>query len=137
MKLIQMGKDLTKNAFLNPFPAMGSFWIQRITGIILALYIIPHVLIISSAKVHSSAIFTKLIGAMDNPVVWILELAMILGLAFHMLNGLRIILVDFFPFSRKQQQMLWIASLGTFVIIVVSTVLYLPKFVYFFAGHAL
>jgi succinate dehydrogenase / fumarate reductase cytochrome b subunit len=137
MKWIQLGKELIKNGMLNPFPGMGSFWIQRVTGIILALYIFPHVLIISSAKVHSAPVFTKLIGAMDSPVVWVLELVMVLGIAFHMLNGLRIIFVDFFPLSRKQLQMLWLASLGTFVIIVVSTVLYLPKFIYFFAGHAM
>ena len=137
MKLVQLGKDLFKNGILNLYPGMGSFWIQRITGIILALYIIPHVLIISSAAVHGGAMFSKLIAVMDSPIVWVLELGMILGVAFHMLNGLRIILVDFFPLSRKQQQLLWLASIGCFIIITISTVLYLPKFIYFIAGHAL
>jgi succinate dehydrogenase / fumarate reductase cytochrome b subunit len=137
MKLIQITIDLVKNAFLNQFPGMGSFWIQRITGVILAIYLIPHILIVSTAKLHSGALFTKVIGAMDSPFIWVLELLMILGLAFHMLNGLRIVLVDFFPLSRKHQQMLWVASLGCFVIIGISVILYLPKFVDYFAGHAL
>jgi succinate dehydrogenase / fumarate reductase, cytochrome b subunit len=137
MKVVQVIPDLLKNAFLNKFPGMGSFWIQRVTGVILALYLIPHILIISTAKLHSGAMFTTVIGWMDSPIVWVLELFMILGLAFHMLNGLRIILVDFFPLSRKHQQMLWVASLGCFAILGISIILYLPKFINFFASHAL
>ncbi|MFB3896606.1 MAG: succinate dehydrogenase, hydrophobic membrane anchor protein [bacterium] len=136
MKVVEVIPSLLKNAFLNKFPGMGSFWIQRVTGVILALYLIPHIIIISTAKLFSGATFSQVIGWMHSPIVWILELSMILGLAFHMLNGLRIILVDFFSLSRKQQQMLWAASLGCFAIVGISIVLYLPKFINFFADHA-
>lgn len=135
--MIRFIKELFTNAFLNPYGGMGSFWVQRVTGILLALYIFPHVLIVSAAALHSGPMFTKVIAAMDIPLTWVLELAMILGLAFHMLNGLRIILVDFFPLSRKQVQLLWLASLGCFVIIGFSVIVYFPKFMHFFAGHTM
>ncbi|MCX7919769.1 MAG: succinate dehydrogenase, cytochrome b556 subunit [bacterium] len=133
--MIRLIKELIKDSFLNPNMGMGSFWIQRITGVLLALYIFPHILIISTAAIYGGNAFTKLINALNNPIVWVLELAMILGVAFHLLNGLRIILVDFFPLSRKQQQMLWLVSIGCFVIFVFSIVTYFPKFVLYAGGY--
>ncbi|MDI6782521.1 MAG: succinate dehydrogenase, hydrophobic membrane anchor protein [bacterium] len=135
--MFRLIKNLTKDTLLNPHTGMGSFWLQRITGVLLALYIFPHIVIISTAALYGGPMFTKLIGAMNTPVVWVFELAMIFGVAFHLLNGLRIILVDFFPLSRKQQQLLWLVSVGCLVIIAFSIVAYAPKFIHFLEGHTL
>jgi len=56
-----------------------------------------------------------------------LELLIILGVAFHMFNGMRIIIVDFFSATRSRKSLFWIASALTAITMVYSLWIYVPK----------
>ncbi|OGL48271.1 MAG: succinate dehydrogenase, cytochrome b556 subunit, partial [Candidatus Schekmanbacteria bacterium RBG_13_48_7] len=90
--------------FLNFNTGMISFAVQRITGIALAAYLVLHVLTISAYRNGQEAFDTS-VGKFDNTIGHFLEYFLLLAVLLHLLNGIRITLVDFFNLSRFQERM--------------------------------
>lgn len=112
---------------LNKHWGQVSFGLQRLTGILLAIYLIPHILLNSSALLFGSKAYTEMTGAVQGPAFHFLELAIILGVAFHMFNGVRLILADFFRMTRRQKVLFnWVMAL-TAAVMVYSLWIYIPK----------
>ncbi len=112
---------------LNKHWGQVSFGLQRLTGILLAIYLIPHILLNSSALVFGPKAYTEMTGAVQGPVFHFLELAIILGVAFHLFNGVRLILADFFRMTRGHKKLFyWVMAL-TAGVMVYSLWVYLPK----------
>ncbi len=112
---------------LNKHWGQVSFGLQRLTGILLAIYLIPHILLNSSALVFGPRAYTEMTGSVQGPVFHFLELAIILGVAFHLFNGVRLILADFFRMTRGHKKLFyWVMAL-TAGVMVYSLWVYLPK----------
>jgi succinate dehydrogenase / fumarate reductase cytochrome b subunit len=112
---------------LNKHWGQVSFGLHRITGVLLAIYLIPHILLNSSALVFGPKAYTEITGSVQGPAFHFLELAIILGVAFHLFNGVRLILVDFFRMTRSQKKLFnWVMAL-TAAAMIYSLWVYLPK----------
>ncbi len=98
-----------------------AFWIHRITGIGLAFYLVVHFIVLSSA-IAGPETFDERMALVQSPFFAVLELVLIAGILIHMLNGLRITVVDFFGRTRLHKTLFWIA-LGLFVILFIGAVL--------------
>lgn len=83
-----------------------AFILHRISGVVIALYGITHVLVISTALRGEDG-FNRLMEAFQKPWVLALEMALIAAILFHMLNGLRIVLFDLGVGIRRQKQLFW------------------------------
>lgn len=114
-----------RDFLLNRHEGQPAFGLQRLTGILLAIYLIPHVylngfvLMFGPEKYDAST-------EMAQKLHW-LELLIILGVAFHMFNGIRIIAVDFFAATRSRKALFWIAGALTVVVMMYSISIYMPK----------
>jgi succinate dehydrogenase / fumarate reductase cytochrome b subunit len=119
-----------RDTFLNWHLGQGSFDIQRLTGLILTGYLVMHIGIISTGLAiwGGAETFNGVMEAMHNRVILVMEILLILCVVFHMLNGLRITVVDFFSLSKLQNKMLWWTGVATILLMLYVIWGVLPRF---------
>ncbi|TCJ94502.1 succinate dehydrogenase, cytochrome b556 subunit [Nocardia alba] len=89
-------------------PGMWSWALHRITGVTLFFFLFAHVLDTALVRVNPDT-YDHAIELYKNPVVALMEMGLVVAVLFHALNGVRVILVDFWSQGpRFQKQMLWI-----------------------------
>lgn len=113
-------------AKLNPNIGMFSYILHRITGIALAVYLIMHTWVLSSAQ-HSPEQFTERLGSVQTPLFHFLELFLIAAVFLHMFNGIRIIIADFFSMTRRHKMIQWVMVVLFIAVMVWGVVAVLPK----------
>lgn len=87
---------------------MWSWVLHRITGVSLYFFLLVHVLDTALIRVSPEA-YDAVIGTYKNPIMGIGEVGLVGAVVFHALNGLRVILVDYWSKGAKyQRQMFWI-----------------------------
>jgi succinate dehydrogenase / fumarate reductase cytochrome b subunit len=97
---------------------MWSWVAHRVTGVLIFFFLFAHVMDTALVRVSPEA-YNQVIGTYKNRVVGLGEAGLVAAVIFHALNGVRIILVDFWSEGpRYQRQMLW-AVVGLFVVLFV------------------
>ncbi|MFO7192990.1 MULTISPECIES: succinate dehydrogenase, cytochrome b556 subunit [Thermocrispum] len=88
-------------------PGMWSWVLHRITGVLTFFFLFVHVLDTALVRVSPST-YDEVISSYKTPLVNLLEVGLVGAVLFHALNGLRVMLVDFWSKGpRYQRQMLW------------------------------
>lgn len=86
---------------------MWSWVAHRITGVLVFFFLFVHVLDTALVRVSPEA-YNSVIETYKTPLVNLMEVGLVGAVLFHALNGIRIILVDFWPRgARHQKGMLW------------------------------
>lgn len=99
--------NLINETRLNPNIGTWSYVFHRITGIGLAVYLVMHTWVLSSARSGPEA-FTDRLASVQSPLFHFLELFLSVAVFYHMLNGIRITVADFFSWTRIHKPMFWI-----------------------------
>lgn len=87
---------------------MWSWVAHRITGVVLFLFLLVHILDTALVRISPEA-YNAVIGTYKTPIMGLGELGLVIAIVFHAFNGIRIILVDFWKKGPKYQRiMLWI-----------------------------
>ncbi|MBC8042231.1 MAG: succinate dehydrogenase, cytochrome b556 subunit [Rhizobacter sp.] len=94
---------------------MLAWMLHRITGIGMMLYLTIHV--IGLRALYDPVLFDALMSSYRNPLFKIGEISLLGAVAYHSINGFRVVMVDFLGWSPKQKRMFY-ASLALAVIIV-------------------
>lgn len=83
-------------------------WVgHRVTGVVIFLFLLVHVLDTSLVRMSPGA-YDAVIGTYQNPLMALGETALVAAIVFHAFNGLRLILVDFWKRGPKyHRQILW------------------------------
>lgn len=84
-----------------------AFLLHRISGIIIALYGIAHVLVMS-ASLRGEESFNRLMEAFHKPWVIALEQLLIIVVLYHICNGLRVSLFDLGVATGFHRELFWI-----------------------------
>jgi succinate dehydrogenase / fumarate reductase, cytochrome b subunit len=84
---------------------MLGFWIQRLTGVCLLIYLFIHVR--SIHLLRDPASFDAALDMFRNPLFKMMEIVLLLGVILHALNGIRITLLDLGVGVTKQRQLFW------------------------------
>ncbi len=94
----------------------GSFaWIlHRLTGLALTLYLLMHILVIST--LDNPEWFDVTMEAVSSPLFKILEIGLLGCILFHAVNGIRLLIIDFGDGARYQKSLFWVF----FVVIVIT-----------------
>lgn len=113
-----MGKniDWIKDAWINKHLGQWTFYLNRITGVVIALYLIPHLFVNSVALLGGPEAYSNVLKAMETPLLRIFEVLLVTAVAFHMFNGIRILLIDYFKLSRQQTVLVVFVFLLTIMI---------------------
>lgn len=103
---------------------MWSWVAHRITGVLIFFFLFAHVLDTALVRVSPNT-YDKVLDLYKNPLINVMEVALVGGVLFHALNGLRITLVDFWAKgTRHQRAMLWI-ELTVFVVLMVPAAFFM------------
>jgi succinate dehydrogenase cytochrome b subunit len=85
---------------------MWAWLLFRISGVILVFYLGAHIIVTSMGRFDK---FDGLMEFFDKPVMVILDLALVVAILYHALNGVRIILMDFGIGIHRHKIMFWTA----------------------------
>ena len=89
---------------------MWAWLLFRISGLILVFYLGAHIIIISTGQFGSDGeTFNSLMKFFDHPVAVVLDLALVVAVLYHALNGIRIILMDFGVGIKRHKIVFWSA----------------------------
>lgn len=129
MKFFKALGDAVRETRLNPNTGTWAYYLHRITGIGLAIYLFLHIVELSSAQ-KGPAAFDARISSLSTPFFHILEVGLIAFVFYHMLNGLRVTVADFLGLTREHRIFFWAGMLLLFVIVVYTLVLFLPRIIH-------
>lgn len=88
-------------------PGMWSWVAHRITGVLTFFFLFAHVLDTALVRVSPEA-YNEVIETYKTPLVNLIEVGLVGAVLYHALNGIRVMLVDFWAKGpRYQKQMLW------------------------------
>src|SRR5688572_6021616 len=100
---------------------MWSWVLHRITGVAIFFFLLVHILDTTLIRISPEA-YDAVIGTYKTPIMGLGEAALVAAIGLHALNGLRIILIDFWSKGAKYQRLM-------FWIVVVLWVLLLVAFI--------
>ncbi|MEV6428816.1 succinate dehydrogenase, cytochrome b556 subunit [Nocardia sp. NPDC051463] len=113
-------------------PGMWSWALHRITGVTIFFFLFVHVLDTALVRVSPDT-YNEAIEIYKNPIVALMEMGLVVCVLFHALNGVRVILVDFWSKGPKYQRlMLWIILAVWFLLAVPAIG---RQFFYLFTEH--
>jgi len=105
---------------------MIGFVLHRITGIALTIYLFLHIWTLS-AVTNGAEAFNHSLDKYDNLMGHIFEYLLLLAVAWHLFNGIRVTFVDFLRFTKQQKRMLaWVVVL-TIIVALISITIFIPE----------
>ena len=94
---------------------MWSWVLHRITGVAIFFFLLVHILDTALVRVSPEA-YNAVIGTYQTPIMGLGEVALVGAIVFHAFNGLRIILVDFWSWATRHQQVLFYVVIALWVV---------------------
>ncbi len=92
-------------------PAYWAFLLHRLSGVVLALFLPVHFLVLGTAV--EAAALDALLSWTEAPLVKLAESGLVVLLAVHLTGGLRLLALEFLPWSDRQKGLIALAiSLG-------------------------
>ncbi|OFJ54379.1 succinate dehydrogenase, cytochrome b556 subunit [Mycolicibacterium grossiae] len=99
---------------------MWSWVLHRISGATIFFFLFVHVLDTALVRVSPEA-FNTIMDTYKTPVIGLMEMGLVAAVLYHALNGIRIILIDFWKDGpRYQRQMLWVVA-GVFIVVLIAS----------------
>ena len=101
-------------------PGMWSWVLHRIAGATIFFFLFVHVLDTALVRVSPQA-YNAVVETYKTPIIGLMEIGLVAALLYHALNGVRVILIDFWwQGTRYQKQMLW-AVAGIWLLVFVPS----------------
>ena len=110
---------------------MWSWVLHRITGVAIYFFLLVHILDTSLVRLSPQA-YNAVIDQYKTPIMGLGEAALVAAIGFHALNGLRIILIDFWSVGTKHQRLMFWIVIGLWVVLMAG---FLPRqLIHIFGG---
>ena len=107
-------------------PGQWSWLLHRITGVAVILFLFAHV--VDTAVVGwGPEAYNRVISVYHNWVVQLLELGLVAAVLYHAINGVKIMLFDFWPASVRRMKPLALASSLLFVLAMIPITIIMGK----------
>ena len=91
-------------------PGMWSWVLHRITGATIFFFLFVHVVDTALVRVSPEA-YNQIVDTYKTPIVGLMEVGLVAAVLYHALNGIRVILIDFWQHGpRYQRLMLWVVA---------------------------
>jgi fumarate reductase subunit D len=94
-------------------PLWLAFWLHRVSGVVLALFLPVHFYVLALALKGASELDGFLQFA-EMPLVKVAEALLVLLLAVHLFGGLRLMALEFLPWSTGQKTLAAASLAGSF-----------------------
>jgi succinate dehydrogenase / fumarate reductase, cytochrome b subunit len=124
----RIGKQYLDEQSLNPYPGMRAYLWQRLTGIGITFYLFMHMIVIGSIARGPEA-FDRMLGRVTHPagILAPLEFLLILVIAFHALNGIRVITLEFGGLAKHHRVSVVAMMVAFGVLAALGALLFFPR----------
>jgi succinate dehydrogenase / fumarate reductase cytochrome b subunit len=95
-----------------------SFFLRRLTGVALVLYLFTHMWVIGSALGGPST-FDARLAMVQTPLFKVAEVALLAAVVYHAFDGLRLLLVNWFNITDYRKSLFY-AAFGIAAILTVA-----------------
>jgi succinate dehydrogenase cytochrome b subunit len=95
---------------------MVAWAFHRISGLAIWVFIVLHVFDIWLSGANPR-LYDELLSIYASPVGRVGEMLLGAALLYHALNGLRIVIMDFWPAMTRFHREMWLAAWGIFVVV--------------------
>ena len=103
-----------------------SWLMHRITGVAIILFLFSHV--IDTAVIGwGPEAYNRVVSVYENPLVRLLEYGLVAAVLYHAINGMKILLIDFFPSLAKNIRDLGFASFVIFLASMIPVTIIMGK----------
>jgi len=89
--------------------------VHRISGVCLALFLPLHFYVLGTA-LEGTAALDGFLRWTEQPLVKFAEFGLVLALAVHLFGGLRLLALEFLPWSARQKTWAALAVAGSFLV---------------------
>ena len=111
-------RPLRRRTLYRGDPGMWAWVLHRITGATIFFFLFVHVLDTALVRVSPQA-YNEVIETYKTPIVGLMEMGLVVAVVYHALNGIRVILIDFWQHGAKYQRlMLWIVVGATLAVLI-------------------
>lgn len=100
-------------------PGMWSWVLHRITGATVFFFLFVHVLDTALVRVSPQA-YNEVIETYKTPIVGLMEIGLVAAVLFHALNGIRVILIDFWQHGPRYQKQMLAVAVGIFLLVFIA-----------------
>ena len=90
-------------------PSYWAFLVHRVSGLLLALFLPLHFWALSTA-LHGAAALDGFLRFADRPLFKLAEWGLVILLALHMAGGVRLLLIEFRPWSGLRKDLIAAAA---------------------------
>jgi succinate dehydrogenase / fumarate reductase, cytochrome b subunit len=101
---------------------MWSWVAHRITGVMIFFFLFAHVIDTAMVRVSPEA-YNSAVQTYKNPVVGLMEVGLVAAVLYHGLNGIRVVLVDFWEKGPRYQRQMTYSVLGLWFVLMVPFVI--------------
>lgn len=85
-----------------------SFFLRRLTGVALVIYLFLHIWVIGSATLGAEA-FNERLNFFQQPLFKLAEIALLAAVVYHAFDGIRLIVVHYFNVTEYRKSMFYAA----------------------------
>ncbi|WP_019971467.1 succinate dehydrogenase, cytochrome b556 subunit [Mycobacterium sp. 141] len=100
-------------------PGMWSWVLHRITGATIFFFLFVHVLDTALVRVSPEA-YNAVIETYKTPIVGLMEMGLVAAVLFHALNGIRVILIDFWQYGPRYQRHMLAVAVSVFAVALIA-----------------
>lgn len=97
---------------------MWAFALHRITGATIFFFLFVHVLDTAMVRVSPQA-YTEVIATYKTPIVSLMELGLVAAVLYHGLNGIRVMLIDFWWQGCRYQRVMTVIVAALWLLVMV------------------
>jgi succinate dehydrogenase cytochrome b subunit len=107
-------------------PGQWSWLLHRITGLAVILFLFAHV--VDTAVVGwGPEAYNRVVSVYHNWVVKLLELGLVAAVLYHAINGVKIMVFDFWPASARRMKPIALASTAIFALSMIPITLIMGR----------
>lgn len=97
---------------------MWSWVAHRVTGVLIFFFLFAHVLDTALVRVSPDS-YNRIMDTYKTPLVNLMEVGLVGAVLFHALNGIRVVLIDFWAKGPRYQKQMTYVILAVFVLVMV------------------
>jgi succinate dehydrogenase / fumarate reductase, cytochrome b subunit len=97
-----------------------SWFLHRVTGVGVLLFLFAHILDTMLVG-WGPDVYNKVISVYAHPVFRTMEVGLFAAVLYHALNGLRIVLIDFWPGAVRHHKQIFYVTMTLFVAIMIPS----------------
>ena len=97
---------------------MWSWVAHRVTGVLIFFFLFAHVLDTALVRVSPDS-YNRIMDTYKTPLVNLMEVGLVGAVLFHALNGIRVMLIDFWAKGTRYQKQMMYAVLTVFLLVMI------------------